>query len=70
MSIYRIRPLELDHVHTYSLHSRPSKVSFAEFAKVWPNITVKKEAPPDAKEWEGVPDKFEKHFSSEPGTGD
>lgn len=34
MSIYRIRPLELDHVHTYSLRSRPSKVSVAEFAKV------------------------------------
>ena len=42
----------------------------AEYAKTWPNITVKKEAPTDAKEWEGVPDKFEKHFSSEPGQGD
>jgi ferredoxin len=31
---------------------------------------VKKEAPADAKEWEGKPDKFEKHFSSEPGQGD
>ena len=27
----------------------------AEYAKTWPNITVKKEAPPDAKEWEGKP---------------
>ena len=36
----------------------------------WPNITVKKEAPADGKEWDGVPDKFEKHFSSEPGQGD
>ncbi len=26
----------------------------AEYAKIWPNITVKKEAPADAKEWEGV----------------
>ena len=42
----------------------------AEYAKTWPNITVKKESPPDAKEWEGVPDKFAKHFSPEPGQGD
>jgi ferredoxin len=25
----------------------------AEYAKIWPNITVKKAAPPDSKEWEG-----------------
>jgi ferredoxin len=42
----------------------------AEYASKWPNITLKKEAPPDAKEWEGVQSKFEKHFSSKPGTGD
>ena len=24
---------------------------------VWPNITVKREPPPDAKDWEGKPDK-------------
>jgi small GTP-binding protein len=34
-----------------------------------PNITVKKDAPPDAKEWEGKPDKI-KDFDPEPGTGD
>jgi hypothetical protein len=34
MSTYRIRPLELDKVRTYSLRSRPSKVSVADFAKV------------------------------------
>ena len=42
----------------------------SEFAKVWPNITVKKAPLPDAKEWESVPDKFEKFFSPKPGTGD
>jgi ferredoxin len=42
----------------------------AEFAKTWPNITAKKEPPPDAKNWEGVPNKFEEHFSSNPGSGD
>ena len=41
----------------------------AEYAKSWPNITVKKDAPPDAGEWDGKPDK-EKHFSPEPGSGD
>jgi ferredoxin len=42
----------------------------AEFAKTWPNITQKKEPPADAKAWEGVPDKLEKHFSPNPGTGE
>jgi ferredoxin len=41
-----------------------------EYAKIWPNITQKKESPPDAKEFEGVEGKFEKYFSKEPGTGD
>jgi ferredoxin len=41
----------------------------AEYAKIWPNITAKKDAPADAKEHEGEPDKFEKYFSAEPGTG-
>jgi ferredoxin len=38
----------------------------AKYAGEWPNITSKKEAPPDAKEFDGVPDKLEKHFSPEP----
>ena len=42
----------------------------AEFAKAWPNITAKKEPPADAKQWEGVANKFEEHFSSNPGGGD
>jgi ferredoxin len=42
----------------------------AACAKIWPNITTKKEAPADAKEWEGLSNKFEKQFSSNPGTGD
>ena len=39
-----------------------------EYAKLWPNITLKKEPPADAKEWEGVPDK-EQYFSPKPGDG-
>jgi ferredoxin len=39
----------------------------AEYAKIWPNITQKGPAPPDAKEWEGVPDKFARFFSDKPG---
>jgi ferredoxin len=42
----------------------------ADFAKIWPNITAKKDPPPDAKEWEDVPNKFEAQFSPNPGTGD
>lgn len=30
----------------------------AELAKAWPTITIRKEAPDDAKEWENRPDKL------------
>ena len=40
----------------------------AEYAKAWPNITQKKDAPEDAKEFEGVEGKFDKYFSKEPGS--
>src|SRR5262245_33453242 len=33
----------------------------AEYARIWPNITVKKAPPPDSKEWEGKPDKPAAH---------
>ena len=41
-----------------------------EYSETWPNITRKKDALPDADDWSAVPDKFEKHFSSNPGDGD
>lgn len=31
----------------------------ADLAEKWPNITTMKDAPPDAKEWEGVEDKLQ-----------
>ena len=40
----------------------------AEYAKIWPQITVKRAPPPDFKEWEGKPDKFP-YFSPNPGAG-
>jgi ferredoxin len=40
----------------------------AEYAKLWPNITLKKEPPADSKEWERVPDKAQ-YFSPNPGEG-
>ena len=40
-----------------------------QHAQVWPNITVKREPPPDAKDWEDKPDKVTL-FSPNPGTGD
>ena len=42
----------------------------AQYAKTWANITVKKEPPLDGKDFDGVPGKFEKFFSTESGTGD
>jgi ferredoxin len=41
----------------------------ADYAKILPNITIKRDAPADAKEWEGKPDKIAQ-FSPKPGTGD
>src|SRR5271169_3258911 len=41
----------------------------AEYAKIWPDITVKRGPPADAKEWEGKSGK-EAQFSSNPGEGD
>jgi ferredoxin len=41
----------------------------AEYAKIWPNITIKKAPPPDSKAWEGKPDKLQ-YFSPNPGAGD
>jgi ferredoxin len=40
-----------------------------EMAKNWPNITVKREPPPDAKEFDGKPGKLAM-FSANPGEGD
>ena len=42
----------------------------ADFAKTWPNITQKKDPPPDAKSFEDIPGKFEKYFSPNSGVGD
>ena len=41
-----------------------------EYADKWPNITVKRDSPADAKEMDGVENKYEKYFSPEPGQGD
>jgi ferredoxin len=41
-----------------------------QYAETWPNITRKKDAPADADEWKDVANKFEAHFSANPGTGD
>ena len=41
-----------------------------KYSDIWPNITEAKPAPEDAKEWEGIPNKLEEHFSEAPGEGD
>ena len=38
----------------------------AEYAKIWPNINEKNDPPADAKEWDGIPDKFKKFFKPAP----
>ena len=42
----------------------------AEYALKWPNITINRDAPADAQQFEGKPDKYKKYFSPEPGEGD
>jgi ferredoxin len=37
-----------------------------QYAQTWPNITRKGTPPADAKEWEGVPDKFKRFFDPNP----
>ena len=39
----------------------------AKYSLVWPNITVKREPPPDAKDWEGKPDTFASCTLVKPG---
>ncbi len=41
-----------------------------DYAMQWPVITKKKEAPVDADQWKNVENKFEEHFSPNPGKGD
>ncbi|MEQ1711907.1 MAG: DUF3470 domain-containing protein, partial [Hyphomicrobium sp.] len=41
-----------------------------EYADKWPNITAKKDAPPDAEKYKDETGKFEKYFSPKPGEGD
>jgi ferredoxin len=41
-----------------------------QYAEAWPNITVKRDAPPDAEQFDGEEGKLEKYFSDKPGQGD
>ena len=41
-----------------------------EYSEKWPNITVKKDALPDADDHAEEKGKYAKHFSSKPGEGD
>jgi len=43
-----------------------------EYSSKWPNITKMRidDVPADAKDWDSVPNKFEEHFSPNPGKGD
>ncbi|MBZ9798674.1 MULTISPECIES: ferredoxin FdxA [unclassified Mesorhizobium] len=41
-----------------------------QYASSWPNVTRKKIPPGDADAWNGVPGKFDAHFSGKPGEGE
>ena len=38
-----------------------------DYSEKWPNIARKGASPPDAEQYDGVPNKFEKYFSPNPG---
>ena len=40
-----------------------------KYSEVWPYITKKKPAPPDADDFVNVPHKFAEYFSPNPGEG-
>ncbi len=42
----------------------------AQYSKLWPNITQKKDAPEDAAAFDGLTNKLDQYFSENPGTGD
>ena len=42
----------------------------ATYSVEWPNITRKKDSPADADEHKGEEGKFDKYFTTDPGTGD
>ena len=39
-----------------------------KYSEIWPVITEKKQPPSDAKDWEGVKDKYKNNFSEKPGS--
>ena len=41
-----------------------------EYSETWPNISRKGTPPPDSDQFRDVEGKFEKYFSSKPGSGD
>ena len=41
-----------------------------KYAQMWPVITQKKDALPNASAWDNVSHKFEEYFSEEPGSAD
>ena len=42
----------------------------SKYASMWPNLTERRAPLPEAKEMDGVTEKFEKYFSEAPGDGD
>ena len=38
-----------------------------QYSEIWPNITLKKNAPEDSAKYENEDDKFNKYFSKNPG---
>ena len=40
-----------------------------KYAEIWPNINKMGTPPEDAEKWKNVDNKYEKHFSPNPGKG-
>jgi len=61
-------PVEAIHPDTDDV-SEPFIEMNRKYAETWPNITRKGESPADADDWRDVANKFQDHFSENPGQG-
>lgn len=61
-------PVEAIHPDTDDTSEKFIEVN-RQYSESWPNITRKGEQPADCEEWRDVQNKFEEHFSANPGQG-
>jgi ferredoxin len=69
MDCVEVCPVDCFYEGENFLAINPDECINSEYAKIWPNITVKGVPPADREEFERETGKFEKYFSEKPGKG-